>query len=54
GDHAAENAHRFGGLGLGLAIAKQLVEMHHGKIFAASEGRGKGSAFTVELPGAWD
>lgn len=53
GDHAAENAHRFGGLGLGLAIAKQLVEMHHGRIFASSEGRGKGSAFTVELPGAW-
>ncbi len=40
---------RFGGLGLGLSIAKSLVEMHHGKIDVASEGRGKGSTFSVEL-----
>ncbi len=38
------------GLGLGLAIAKELVEMHGGSIAAASGGRGKGSTFTVTLP----
>jgi CheY-like chemotaxis protein/two-component sensor histidine kinase len=38
------------GLGLGLAIAKGLVEQHGGRIGAASEGPGKGSTFTVELP----
>ena len=39
-----------GGLGLGLAISRQLVELHGGVIRAASPGEGKGSAFTVDLP----
>jgi CheY-like chemotaxis protein len=39
-----------GGLGLGLAIARQLVEMHGGTIEAASAGRGAGSTFRVGLP----
>jgi PAS domain S-box-containing protein len=38
------------GLGLGLAIAKELVEMHGGAIAATSGGRGKGSTVTVTLP----
>lgn len=50
GDHANHNAHRFGGLGLGLAIAQKLAEFHAGEIYAASDGRGQGSTFTVELP----
>ncbi|MEO8524358.1 MAG: ATP-binding protein [Caldimonas sp.] len=40
----------FGGLGLGLAISRQLVELHGGVIGAMSEGEGKGSTFSVELP----
>lgn len=39
-----------GGLGLGLAIVRNLVEMHHGSVKAESEGENKGSTFTVILP----
>ncbi len=38
------------GIGLGLSIARSLVELHGGRIRAASEGSGKGAMFTVELP----
>jgi len=40
---------RFGGLGLGLSIAKAVVELHHGSLTAFSEGADKGSTFTLEL-----
>jgi PAS domain S-box-containing protein len=43
-------ARAHGGLGLGLAIARQLVELHGGSIEASSEGVGKGATFTVTLP----
>ncbi|EAZ90119.1 hybrid sensor histidine kinase/response regulator [Crocosphaera chwakensis] len=39
-----------GGLGLGLAIVRHIVEMHGGSVMAESEGIDKGSTFTVELP----
>lgn len=42
---------QFGGLGLGLAICKALVELHHGSIRAESPGPGLGAAFIIELPG---
>jgi CheY-like chemotaxis protein len=47
-----EGGHRFGGLGLGLSIARAVVEHHGGRITATSEGLGRGARFLVELPGA--
>ena len=47
-DYSSHRAN--GGLGLGLAVVRNLVEMHGGQVRAASEGTGKGSTFTVELP----
>ncbi len=39
-----------GGLGLGLALVKQIVELHHGRVHAESDGKGKGARFVVDLP----
>lgn len=51
GEHAhASGFHRFGGLGLGLAISRMLVESHAGNIQATSLGRDRGSTFTITLP----
>jgi signal transduction histidine kinase/ActR/RegA family two-component response regulator len=48
GDSTTTRAH--GGLGLGLAIARRIVELHGGRIHAFSPGEGKGSTFRIELP----
>jgi PAS domain S-box-containing protein len=40
----------YGGLGLGLAIVRYLVEMHGGKVWAESAGEGQGATFRVKLP----
>lgn len=42
--------HHFGGLGLGLAISRMLVQQHAGRIHAESPGRNRGATFTIELP----
>jgi CheY-like chemotaxis protein len=47
-DSSSTRAH--GGLGLGLAIVRHLVEMHGGTVEAQSEGEGRGASFVVKLP----
>jgi CheY-like chemotaxis protein len=50
--HQIEHTSRRGqdGLGLGLAIVRNLVELHGGRVYAQSPGQGRGATFTVELP----
>jgi signal transduction histidine kinase len=46
----AATTKRYRGLGLGLSLARQLTQMHGGRITAVSDGPGRGSTFTVSLP----
>jgi signal transduction histidine kinase/ActR/RegA family two-component response regulator len=47
-DHTSSRSE--GGLGIGLALVKQLIELHDGEVTATSEGLGKGSEFMIRLP----
>jgi PAS domain S-box-containing protein len=51
-DNAGNRSRKGGGLGLGLSIARNLVELHGGTLTAESPGPGRGATFTVELPTA--
>ena len=46
----ASSTRRHGGLGLGLAIVRHLVELHGGQVAAESPGAGHGATFIVRLP----
>ena len=51
GDHAVQGgSHRFGGMGLGLAISRMMMELHGGSIRAASDGPGRGTTFVIAVP----
>ena len=50
GDHAKNKTNIYGGLGLGLAIAKKPVDLHAGEIRAESHGRNQGATVIVEFP----
>jgi PAS domain S-box-containing protein len=47
---ADESLRNDRGLGLGLTISRHIIELHGGKIYAASDGFGRGATFTIELP----
>ena len=51
---AAAGDHRFGGVGLGLSIARAIVSLHGGRIQASSPGRKQGSTFVLEFPDAME
>jgi CheY-like chemotaxis protein len=46
----SSSTRRYGGLGLGLAIVRHVVEMHGGTVFVSSPGKGQGSTFRINLP----
>lgn len=46
----AATTRKFGGLGLGLAIVRHIVELHGGQVYADSPGENQGATFTVQLP----
>jgi PAS domain S-box-containing protein len=46
----ASSSRKFGGLGIGLALVRQLVQLQGGTVVAASDGRGKGAEFTISIP----
>ena len=50
GEEVTERSHEYGGMGLGLAICKAILDRHGGSIRVESAGPGQGSSFTISLP----
>jgi signal transduction histidine kinase len=50
----SRSSREHGGLGLGLAISRELIELHGGTIAASSAGKGSGATFTIRLPATLD
>lgn len=48
--YKGDTGNNTSGLGIGLLLAREIIELHHGTISATSEGRGKGSEFIIQLP----
>ncbi len=48
--YQGRKTHSVAGLGIGLYLVNKIMKLHHGKVSARSEGKGKGSEFTVTLP----
>jgi signal transduction histidine kinase/ActR/RegA family two-component response regulator len=46
----ASSSRRHGGLGVGLSLVHDLIELHGGSVYAHSDGEGKGATFTIDLP----
>jgi PAS domain S-box-containing protein len=46
----SSTSRRFGGLGLGLAVVRHIVELHGGQVFASSPGQGRGATFKIVVP----
>ncbi len=45
-----QSTRRYGGMGIGLSLVKEVVEIHHGEVWAESPGEGQGTTISIKLP----